>query len=840
MEQAVDCRKRSTDKDERKASGPRDILVDDGDGEGEREQQTAMPKISLREEGTKQSITYTVSDLGSGANGDAEESMGSISESVQSGDLFKVPSDLHIGELSPLPNREIKISWLLRFLKSDFFSPWIAVAYLHKYQDQGVQDYLCNELFRLPSDEVEFYLPQLVNLYAQREIDTSSIQHYIVSQASKNMHFALLTIWFLDATMQDPMPENVISRCQSLKNAIVKSKCLFSISPDFFTKASAGDNRGFSEKYKQKKKSVMGKEYSASTAELVDEKRKFDSFSKAQNGIEEGGDLLVRSASQKLLNENLKVGLAFSYYRPFKKSVSVPSFSDVEDVEDRYTRNNLTLGDYMMTQLNFVDALLAIGERLMKIQSPQVRATQLYAELALLNLNFPARVYIPLFDKAQNQHHVVRIPPEEAVTLNSKDKCPFMIQIEVVSCKNTQVCVLPRKIPRVYKRSSGEKQLEMLFDSMKVEEKKRAHSRMSSYDSRDIQAELIDGDNVGGDVNSTKDSEDMLQHAGLINEDDVTFMNASDIRKRLEDAVQKPTNSMQRSKDDPSAAVFKELWSKKVERIRRDSPYGDLPGWKIYSVIVKYGDDLRQELIASQLIGQFKKIWEAEHLKLWLYPYKVLVTSNFSGLIETITDTISVHSLKKATQMTLREYFVSNYGEPTSENFLSAQKNFVESLAAYSLVSYFMQVKDRHNGNLLLCNDGHIVHIDFGFMLSNSPKNLGFETAPFKLTQEFVEVMGGTDSDMYQYFTILVLQGFLTARKHVDEIVLLVEMLHKGSKLPCFVGGDLAVAQLRERFHRNLTDDQVMVQVNQLISLSLDNLSTKLYDNFQYYTNGVL
>ena len=39
------------------------------------------------------------------------------------------------------------------------------------------------------------------------------------------------------------------------------------------------------------------------------------------------------------------------------------------------------------------------------------------------------------------------------------------------------------------------------------------------------------------------------------------------------------------------------------------------------------------------------------------------------------------------------------------------------------------------------------VHIDFGFLLSNSPgKNIGFESAPFKLTREWVDVMGGTAS----------------------------------------------------------------------------------------------
>ena len=87
-----------------------------------------------------------------------------------------------------------------------------------------------------------------------------------------------------------------------------------------------------------------------------------------------------------------------------------------------------------------------------------------------------------------------------------------------------------------------------------------------------------------------------------------------------------------------------------------------------------------------------------------------------------------------------------------------AQNAFVESMAGYSLISYLLQIKDRHNGNLLLDDAGHVIHIDFGFMLSNSPGGVNFESSPFKLTRELLEVMEsnaeGYDSELFSYFKV--------------------------------------------------------------------------------------
>lgn len=296
-----------------------------------------------------------------------------------------------------------------------------------------------------------------------------------------------------------------------------------------------------------------------------------------------------------------------------------------------------------------------------------------------------------------------------------------------------------------------------------------------------------------------------------------------------------------------------EDWKAKKERIRRASPYGHFPGWDLFSCIVKTGSDLRQEAFACQLIQAMQMCWERNNTGVWVKRMRILITHNSAGLVETITNALSIHSIKKAMSTTLenssssaksvipslKHYFETTFGAGTPQ-YEQAVDNFVRSLAAYSVICYLLQIKDRHNGNILLDNIGHIVHIDFGFLLSNSPGSVGFETSPFKLTHEYVDLMGGADSETFVLFKSLVRQAFKDIRKEAESIIILVEMMQRDSTLPCFASGTATAHQLRQRFQLQMSDSEVDSFVDHtLIQKSFGSFSTRLYDQYQLLTQGI-
>ncbi|XP_075032321.1 phosphatidylinositol 4-kinase beta isoform X2 [Calonectris borealis] len=680
-------------------------------------------------------------------------------------------------------NNSAKQSWLLRLFESKLFDISMAISYLYNSKEPGVQAYIGNRLFCFRNEEVDFYLPQLLNMYIHMDEDVGdAIKPYIVHRCRQSINFSLQCALLLGAYSSDMhISTQRHSRGTKLRKLILSDE----LKPAY-------------------------------------KKRELPSLSPAPDtGLSPSKRTHQRSKSDATVTISLSSNL--------KRTASNPK---VESEEEPVR---------LAPEREFIKSLIAIGKRLATLPTKEQKTQRLISELSLLNHKLPARAWLPT---AGFDHHVVRVPHTQAVVLNSKDKAPYLIYVEVLECDNFDTANVPARIPenRIRSTRSAENLPEC---GITHEQRTSSFTTVPNYDNDD-EAWSVD-DIVELQVELPEIHTNSCDNISQFSVDSITsqesrepvFIAAGDIRRRLSEQLAHTPTSFKRDPEDPSAVALKEPWQEKVRRIREGSPYGHLPSWRLLSVIVKCGDDLRQELLAFQVLKQLQSIWEQERVPLWIKPYKILVISADSGMIEPVVNAVSIHQIKKQSLLSLLDYFLQEHGNYNTESFLTAQRNFVQSCAGYCLVCYLLQVKDRHNGNILLDADGHIIHIDFGFILSSSPRNLGFETSAFKLTTEFVDVMGGLDGDMFNYYKMLMLQGLIAARKHMDKVVQIVEIMQQGSQLPCFHGSS-TIRNLKERFHMNMTEEQLQLLIEQMVDGSMRSITTKLYDGFQYLTNGIM
>ena len=727
--------------------------------------------------------------------------------------------------LEKIPNKEEekdknkKEKNLYDFFYSEEFNIDSLMVHLNKHNKITIIDTLVDLMYKKYINQSFFYLPQLCMFFNYKEY-YSSLESYLLDRCVDQIKFSLQITWLLNSFIEDDYSEIKLDIYESLLQRIEETL-------------------------------VNGER---NTIKVFNQYDRMNSHNSDENNINNRINKIIFKERKNSNNSEME---------PFLVKQCRLSYFDM--CIDFYSSLK-----YMCEDLKNYDK--ENGDRKNKLKRCIEDFNLKLSEQRINNeeflKNYPSffGIILPFNDTSSiddiDSNFIVRLIPEECFCFSTKARVPTKICAECITVKdlqnsellntkkkkyssNTKIRrtngLIDKNISgRLYPRSSLKRKTEITsninnFSSNNISKEikfdqilQRGSETIFSIKEEDVEQEDLQKEKLKQFLAETNKLETQKGKKDINKEnkndkfDINNFEILPDITEELKNVFGKPMNILQ-------------------EEIKQNSPYKNFKSYKLINFIAKADDDLRQELLAMQLIKFFDKIFKKENIQLKLHPYEILITSSSSGLLEFLQNTCSIDGIKKKMVTDSKSLYLF-YKKYFKENFEEAQINFTRSLAAYSLICYYLKIKDRHNGNILIDMYGNIIHIDFGFILGISPGGINFENAPFKLTKEYVEIMGGIDSLYYQMYKDLMVKGMIICKKYVDDIINIAEIMSKGSKMPCFFKKNIdeIFKSFRERFYADKKDEEFIKIVDDMIYASYDNFRTNQYDNFQKLTNGII
>lgn len=188
------------------------------------------------------------------------------------------------------------------------------------------------------------------------------------------------------------------------------------------------------------------------------------------------------------------------------------------------------------------------------LTSKEAKTIRLQTELGVINLNLPARVWLPLHSNVP--HHVVRIPPQASAVLNSKDRAPYIIYVEVIQVDDIYTSPVTAKTTiNPLRHTKSEENLAndpsfQFVSQVGREDDDNIWSQEDDEISQQYNMQLnrpVDRDTISQMSQESSDSREPP-----------TMFAAGDIRRRLSESLHDPRQkTFTRDPEDPSAVALK-------------------------------------------------------------------------------------------------------------------------------------------------------------------------------------------------------------------------------------------------------------------------------------------
>lgn len=167
--------------------------------------------------------------------------------------------------------------------------------------------------------------------------------------------------------------------------------------------------------------------------------------------------------------------------------------------------------------------------------------------------------------------------------------------------------------------------------------------------------------------------------------------------------------------------------------------------------------------------------------------------------------------------------FLKQLAEGDEAKEKSIRQTYSDSCAGYAVATYLIAVGDRHLENLLIGKNGHIFHVDFGYILGKNPPKKGLMVPPIRLNKPMMQVFGEQSSESYAEWKRKCIDAFIKLRKH-RHFLLNVVMAMSDSAIPNLQPDEAikVLNEMNERFLPKLSDDAARAEFDQIIDKSVN------------------
>lgn len=351
---------------------------------------------------------------------------------------------------------------------------------------------------------------------------------------------------------------------------------------------------------------------------------------------------------------------------------------------------------FLVEEVSFFDAVTRISGDLREVkdkeQHPRVireYLTQLrdpnpsklnLSKTSLHKLNTPMPIYMP----TRPGRRVLAIDYDSAAPMQSAAKCPFLLRFITEDWEGPDAFLRSLLLGGVNEGSEDGNNEEVDTEAV-VERQRRRGGESQRYVSAPPPSTP-----TTSSVYFADDSKEMREDA----DEEVTRVIARTKRPAHVSAAPSPapaTFRTPKSAKVPPKPVHTS--GARVEKYKRDkkTTHSDACIFKVY-------DDCRQDILTLQVVRLLQQYYDVIHLPVFLAPYAIISNRTgdngaIGGILQVIPSVHSRDQLGKSGFKTLKQYYVTQFGPPSSPSYQKAVKAFIASLAAYNVICYLMHIK---------------------------------------------------------------------------------------------------------------------------------------------------